>query len=303
MAHTNYGELRQLFETFTRVWEAGGQTSLHLHTQNGQAKAFLEIQLGMPAAPRPGAPDVRGEEPGPTHGRQGDFPQRTPPQPYVHPQQWQPRRRGPAARARDTARRAAWLLQQQKNEEAPAVEASDVSVETRDIENTEVESNSVKSIQYACELCDYTSQTEHGLNVHKGHKHKDVQKTPEKERSTSNQGNISLSLTPSKETREEKCANCDLDMSPGHQCEIWTDDSNKPDEKEETKEELYCDKCCVLFRTNAHLMKHIESNHLLGPVCKKHQFSPDKCREEPERCCIFQLKDHCWEKYRTKSKA
>ena len=42
MAHTNYGEFRQLFETFTRVWEAGGQTSLHLHTQNGQAKAFLE---------------------------------------------------------------------------------------------------------------------------------------------------------------------------------------------------------------------------------------------------------------------
>ena len=219
------------------MWEAGGQTSLHLHAQNGQAKAFLEIQLGMPAAPRPGAPDVRGEEPGPTHG----------PQPHDHPQQWQPRRRGPAARARDTARRAAWLLQRQKNQEAPAVEPSDVSVETRYIENTEVEANSVKLIQYACELCEYTSQTEHGLDVHKGHKHKDMQKTPEKERSTSNKGDISLSLTPSKETREEKCTNCGLEMSPGHQCEIWTDDSNKPDEKEETKEELHCDKCCVLL--------------------------------------------------------
>ena len=68
MAHTNYGELRQLFETFTRVWEAGGQTSLHFHTQDGKARAMLEIQLGPPAAHRPGAPDVRGERPGPSHG-------------------------------------------------------------------------------------------------------------------------------------------------------------------------------------------------------------------------------------------
>ena len=87
MAHTNYGELRQLFETFTRVWEAGGQTSLHLHTQNGQAKAFLEIQLGVPAAPRPGAPDVQRETPGPTHVGKHQVP----------PQQQHPRRRGPAA--------------------------------------------------------------------------------------------------------------------------------------------------------------------------------------------------------------
>ena len=32
MAHTNYGELRQLFETFNRVGEAGEKTSLQLHT-------------------------------------------------------------------------------------------------------------------------------------------------------------------------------------------------------------------------------------------------------------------------------
>ena len=51
MAHTIYGELRQLFETFTRVWGAGGQTSLHLHTQDGQARATLDIQLGPPADP------------------------------------------------------------------------------------------------------------------------------------------------------------------------------------------------------------------------------------------------------------
>ena len=70
MANTNYGELRQQFETFTRVWEAGGQTSLHLFTKDGQAKAMLEIQLGPPAAPRPGAPDLREEGPGLHHHKE-----------------------------------------------------------------------------------------------------------------------------------------------------------------------------------------------------------------------------------------
>ena len=68
MAHTNYGELRQLFETFTRVWEAGGQTSLHLHTLDGQARATLDIQLGPSANPRPGAPGVERERPLPAQG-------------------------------------------------------------------------------------------------------------------------------------------------------------------------------------------------------------------------------------------
>ena len=107
MAHINYGELRQLFETFTRVWEAGGQTSLHFHTQDGQARAMLEIQLGPPAAPRPGAPDVHGERPGPNHG----------PQHHQEPVQQRSQKRGPSARAPDAARRAAWLKKQEERQQ------------------------------------------------------------------------------------------------------------------------------------------------------------------------------------------
>ena len=70
MAETNYGELRQLLETFTRVRKVGAQTSLHLHTQDGKSRATLDIQLGPPADPRPGAPDVRGEGPGTIPGPQ-----------------------------------------------------------------------------------------------------------------------------------------------------------------------------------------------------------------------------------------
>ena len=47
MAHTNYGELRQLFETLTRVREAGGQNSLRLHTLDGQARATLDPALTL----------------------------------------------------------------------------------------------------------------------------------------------------------------------------------------------------------------------------------------------------------------
>ena len=58
---TNSGELRQVFETFTRVWQAGGHTILH--TQDSQARAMLDIRVGPPSGPRPVALYVHGEGP------------------------------------------------------------------------------------------------------------------------------------------------------------------------------------------------------------------------------------------------
>ena len=58
----------------------------------------------------------------------------------VSPQPRHPRRQGPASRARDTAaRRAAWLQQRQEKQQTPAVEPSDVSVKTRNINKPVVE--------------------------------------------------------------------------------------------------------------------------------------------------------------------
>ena len=90
-------------------------------------------------------------------------------------------------------------------------------------------------------------------------------------------------------------------MSPGHQCESWTDDSYKPDDKEKSKEKLQCDNCYVIF-VNAHPMKHIKSNNILGPDFANHWSCTEKCGEEPGRCCIFQPR-YGLEQYRTKSKA
>ena len=176
MAHTNYGELRQLFETFTRVWEAGGQTSLHFHTQDGQARAMLEIQLGPPAGPRPGAPDISEERPGPNHG----------PQHHQEPVHQRPRRRGPSAKARDAARRTAWLQKkEERQQEAPVENVIDTvileTLESGDTVNSDSEvtlESSETDIEtdneYYCDLCVHKSQTKEGLKIHMGRKHKEI---------------------------------------------------------------------------------------------------------------------------------
>ena len=176
MAHTNYGELRQLFETFTRVWEAGGQTSLHLHTLDGQARATLDIQLGPPANPRPGAPDVPAGRPGPNHG----------PQQHQEPNHQRPRRRGPSARARDAARCEAWLQKkEERQQEDPAENVMDIDL-TETLESGEnvsnapevtlesSEANTETDYEHSCDLCEHKSQTKGGLKIHIGRKHKEI---------------------------------------------------------------------------------------------------------------------------------
>ena len=51
MLYTNRGELQLLFDTFCRVWGAGGQATLTTTTQGGELKANLEIQVGSPSSP------------------------------------------------------------------------------------------------------------------------------------------------------------------------------------------------------------------------------------------------------------
>ena len=87
MLHTNRGELQLLMNTYCRIWEAGGQATLTTSTEGGELKAKLEIQLGSPAAPRPGAPSATSGHPAAAH---------------------RPCHRGPAAKARSRARAAAY---------------------------------------------------------------------------------------------------------------------------------------------------------------------------------------------------
>ena len=95
MLHTNCGELALLFDTYCRVWRAGGQASLTTSTKDGLVEANLKIQLGHPAAARAGAPPpqhrVFSSSPSPGHPG------------ATHRQ---PCHRGPAAKAKSRARAA-----------------------------------------------------------------------------------------------------------------------------------------------------------------------------------------------------
>ena len=233
MANTNYGELRQLFETFTRVWEAGGQTSLHLHTLDGQARTTLNIQLGPPANPRPGAPDVGGERPGPAHRPHHQAP----------PQQQRPRRRGPSARARDAARREAWLLKrderQQDVSDTAAATPADTATESTGTKNTVQPNATVTSLpssadndvmpqevqsQVKCAICGFDSKSQRGLRTHMGHKHKDLKESEILREDNSKDKSLDLSET--KRDRDElslPLANSTLHEEPS-QAEVEIDD-------------------------------------------------------------------------------
>ena len=105
MIHTNHGELSHIFDTFCRVWRAGGQATLTTYTEGGLLKANLDIQLGPPTAACPGAPPPQPQRqtawtpsssPAPGHSGAGSCRHRR-----------RRRHRGPAAKARSNARAAA----------------------------------------------------------------------------------------------------------------------------------------------------------------------------------------------------
>ena len=95
MLHTNHGELNQLYNTFCRVWAAGGQATLTTTSFEGKVTAKLELELGQPTGARPGAP--------PCHRRTASQ--------HQAPESGAARRpchRGPAAKAKSRARAAAY---------------------------------------------------------------------------------------------------------------------------------------------------------------------------------------------------
>ena len=96
MLHTNCGELALLFDTFCRIWRAGGQATLTTSTKDGQVQSNLELQLGLPAAARAGAPSPsqRLSSPSSSPGHPGATRRR------------QPCHRGPAAKEKSRARAA-----------------------------------------------------------------------------------------------------------------------------------------------------------------------------------------------------
>ena len=107
MIHTNHGELFRIFDTFCRVWGAGGQATLTTTTEGRMLKANLDIQLDPPTAACPGAPPLHQQRQTACTSTSSSSP--TPGHPGAGGRRHRRRRRhrGPAAKARSNARAAA----------------------------------------------------------------------------------------------------------------------------------------------------------------------------------------------------
>ena len=190
MLHSNAGELHQLFSTFNRVWGAGGDASLSLKTVDGKVSAVLDVQLGPPSSPRPGAPEAHQQVAGSLRQQPGQRRRR--------------RHRGPGRQARDAARLEAWRKRRLESQqlrppppadETPAEETvlptpdqrdpdhtadlvlSPLSLERDDVDN----SSSPEPTVYVCDRphgrsrnllpCGQTFKSEHDLRCHGHRKH------------------------------------------------------------------------------------------------------------------------------------
>ena len=91
--------MNQLYDTFCRVWAAGGQATLTTSSLAGMVTAKLEVQLGQPTAARPGAPSPHLRHPSTFVSTSSAAP--------APGAARRPCHRGPAAKAKARARAAA----------------------------------------------------------------------------------------------------------------------------------------------------------------------------------------------------
>ena len=97
MLHTNQAEMNMLYDSFCRLWANGSNASLSTTCSGGKVTAKLEVELGKPSEPRPGAPRRRTATPLSTQGTQASG---APRRKTTH--------RGPAAKAKSLARAVAY---------------------------------------------------------------------------------------------------------------------------------------------------------------------------------------------------
>ena len=163
MLHSNIGEVHQLLSTFNWVRGAGGEASLSLKTVDGKVSAVLEVQLGPPTFPRPGAPGARQQAAGGTYQQSG---------------QRRRRRHGPGRQARDAARQEAWRKRRLESQPAPqlppisAVEKPADNIVPSPVKSLEKQNDPGQPVRkpFKCEQCDFSSDTKHGLSDGKAHR-------------------------------------------------------------------------------------------------------------------------------------
>ena len=193
-ARTNSQFLCASLTEFIAVWAQGGEASLNLTTRSGITNVQLNCTLGHPGAPY-------------------SFPPSSFPSPTPAPPPRGPRHRGPAEKeknrlraARYQAARTAAPVFSTPTSSSSSTDSVTTSSSTSPVAHTATiaapvtSSTAADTSSFQCEQCDYTSNTEHGVKVHKGHQHKNSQ-NPEELRGECHNNSLNMSL-PSEEREE-----------------------------------------------------------------------------------------------------
>ena len=283
------------FWALVKNWKQGINAELRLCSENGRLSMNYFMDLGVWDPPRhPDPPSTDS-----SRGHQGTR--------SAGPSRIRRRERRAAARTANATSDTAENVEEtagepmEKADEAnTAVEAQNAKEVTTAGEANNAEEAAFESMSRKSRSCTKCGGSSKGHPGPCGKKCSVVMSTPEKERCTSLQGSrdLSITLTPIKESRGEQCANCEAVMLPNHQCEITLEKIPSKEMEDDQVEKAYeaegllCEKCSINFNTNAHLQKHIESGHFLSPRCHYHSslenaLSNENCKEEPDECGLL----------------
>ena len=154
---------------FLSVWALGGKASLNPMTNNGLTTVGFECTLGHPGA---------------SHSIPAFFPPPSPPTPSPPSR---PRHRGPAEREKNRLRAARHQATHAKDSvpessapvtaltsPSPANDSTASNTGATVSVTTTTVSEADNSISFQCDKCDFVSNSEHGVKVHKGTKHREA---------------------------------------------------------------------------------------------------------------------------------
>ena len=201
-----------LFE-FISVWTQGGEASLNLTTSAGFTNVQLNCTLGHPGAPHSFPPSSS---------------------PFPAPPPHRPRHRGPSEKEKNRLRAA---RHQAARETAPGSSTpSSSSAVTGSVAASSAPSSisdtsddtapvTLDAKSFHCDKCDYTSNTEHGVKVHKGHQHKDTQK-PEELRCETLNNSLSVSFFSAEREANTSFISTDQQKCEPFKCEMCEKEAN-----------------------------------------------------------------------------
>ena len=207
-ARTNSQFLFASLTEFISVWAQNGEASLTLKTSAGITNVQLNCTLGHPGAPH-------------------SFPPSSFPPPPPAPPPRRPRHRGPSEQEKNrlraarhqAARETSPVMSTTSSPVAASSASSSLSVVTVTVTSPTAPADHVHgdlSNCFSCDECDFTSNTDRGVKVHKGHHHKETQKPDEFSDvipQLDGPAEETLGLTSDKEVIEEDSEKQEMDMS------------------------------------------------------------------------------------------